>query len=125
MYFRFFPYSRGCSRNPSVTRIRSGCRRSYYSPRNQKQIRKTNQVQETKTNTPSGSGNNVVAPVNGVVVKIVANPGDSVSADQTIVILESMKMEIEVKAGSNGKLSSVNITKGQNVEEGQPIFTLE
>ena len=87
--------------------------------------KETNQVQEAKTNTPSGSGNNVVAPVNGVVVKIVANPGDSVSADQTIVILESMKMEIEVKAGSNGKLSSVNITKGQNVEEGQPIFTLE
>ena len=87
--------------------------------------KETNQVQETKTNTPSGSGNNVVAPVNGVVVKIVANQGDSVSADQTIVILESMKMEIEVKAGSNGKLSSVNITKGQNVEEGQPIFTLE
>ena len=87
--------------------------------------KETNQVQETKTNTPSGSGNNVVAPVNGVVVKIVANPGDSVSADQTIVILESMKMEIEVKAGSNGKLSSINITKGQNVEEGQPIFTLE
>ena len=87
--------------------------------------KETNQTQEVQTNTPSGSGNNVVAPVNGVVVKIVANPGDSVSADQTIVILESMKMEIEVKAGSNGKLSSVNITKGQNVEEGQPIFTLE
>ena len=85
----------------------------------------TSQIQEAKTNTPSGSGNNVVAPVNGVVVKIVANPGDSVSADQTIVVLESMKMEIEVKAGSDGKLSSVNITKGQNVEEGQPIFTLE
>ena len=87
--------------------------------------KETSQIQEAKTNTPSGSGNNVVAPVNGVVVKIVANPGDSVSADQTIVVLESMKMEIEVKAGSDGKLSSVNITKGQNVEEGQPIFTLE
>jgi len=87
--------------------------------------KETNQVQEVQTNAPSGPGNNVLAPVNGVVVKIVANPGDSVSADQTVVILESMKMEIEVKAGSDGKLSSVNITKGQNVEEGQPIFTLE
>jgi len=87
--------------------------------------KETNQVQEAQTNAPSGSGNNVLAPVNGVVVKIVANPGDSVAADQTVVILESMKMEIEVKAGSDGKLSSVNITKGQNVEEGQPIFTLE
>ena len=87
--------------------------------------KETSQVQEVQTNAPSGPGNNVLAPVNGVVVKIVANPGDSVSADQTVVILESMKMEIEVKAGSDGKLSSVNITKGQNVEEGQPIFTLE
>lgn len=87
--------------------------------------KETNQVQEVQTNAPSGPGNNVLAPVNGVVVKIVANPGDSVAADQTVVILESMKMEIEVKAGSDGKLSSVNITKGQNVEEGQPIFTLE
>ena len=87
--------------------------------------KETNQAQEVQTSAPSGSGNNVLAPVNGVVVKIVANPGDSVAADQTVVILESMKMEIEVKAGSDGKLSSVNITKGQNVEEGQPIFTLE
>ena len=87
--------------------------------------KETNQAQEIQTSAPSGSGNNVLAPVNGVVVKIVANPGDSVAADQTVVILESMKMEIEVKAGSDGKLSSVNITKGQNVEEGQPIFTLE
>ena len=87
--------------------------------------KETNQVQEVQTSAPSGSGNNVLAPVNGVVVKIVANPGDSVAADQTVVILESMKMEIEVKAGSDGKLSSVNITKGQNVEEGQPIFILE
>src|SRR6056300_824788 len=87
--------------------------------------KETSQVQEVQTNAPSGPGNNVLAPVNGVVVKIVANPGDSVAADQTVVILESMKMEIEVKAGSDGKLSSVNITKGQNVEEGQPIYTLE
>lgn len=87
--------------------------------------KEANQPQEAQTSAPSGSGNNVVAPVNGVVIKIVANPGDSVSADQTVVILESMKMEIEVKAGSDGKLSSVNIAKGQNVEEGQPIFTLE
>ena len=85
----------------------------------------TNQAKDGQNSAPSGSGNNVLAPVNGVVVKIVANPGDSVSADQTVMILESMKMEIEVKAGSDGKLSSVNITKGQNVEEGQPIFTLE
>ena len=40
------------------------------------------------------------------------------------MILESMKMEIEVKAGSDGKVSSIDVAKGQNVEEGQGVFTL-
>ena len=46
------------------------------------------------------------------------------SSDQTVMILESMKMEIEVKAGSDGKVSSIDVAKGQNVEEGQGVFTL-
>ena len=67
----------------------------------------------------------VKAPVNGVVVKIISNIGDKVSAEQTVLILESMKMEIEVKAGNDGSVASIDVTKGQNVEEGQAIFTLK
>ena len=72
----------------------------------------------------SGDGKQVPAPVNGVVTKILSNPGDNVSSDQTVMVLESMKMEIEVKAGSDGKVSSIDVAKGQNVEEGQGVFTL-
>ena len=46
-------------------------------------------------------------------------------ADKTVLILESMKMEIEVKAGNDGSVASIDVTKGQNVEEGQAIFTLK
>ena len=79
-----------------------------------------------KPETPisSGDGKQVPAPVNGVVTKILSNPGDNVSSDQTVMVLESMKMEIEVKAGSDGKVSSIDVAKGQNVEEGQGVFTL-
>ena len=40
------------------------------------------------------------------------------------MVLESMKMEIEVKAGSDGTLASISVAKGQNVEEGQSIFAV-
>ena len=88
----------------------------------------SNKSEETnvKNEAPisSGDGKQVPAPVNGVVTKILSNPGDNVSSDQTVMILESMKMEIEVKAGSDGKVSSIDVAKGQNVEEGQGVFTL-
>ena len=78
-----------------------------------------------KQDTSSKSGTGIKAPVNGVVVKIISNIGDKVSAEQTVLILESMKMEIEVKAGTDGSVASIDVTKGQNVEEGQAIFTLK
>ena len=84
-------------------------------------------VQDTESinNASEASGQGVKAPVNGVVVKIISNIGDKVSADQTVLVLESMKMEIEVKAGSDGLVASIDVTKGQNVEEGQAIFSLK
>ena len=79
---------------------------------------------ESKTESVKSDGQGVGAPVNGVVIKVLSNVGDKVSADQTVMVLESMKMEIEVKAGSDGTLASISVAKGQNVEEGQSIFAL-
>jgi|TARA_B100000131_G_scaffold117769_1_gene114741 pyruvate carboxylase subunit B len=79
---------------------------------------------ESKTESVKSDGQGVGAPVNGVVIKVLSNVGDKVSADQTVMVLESMKMEIEVKAGSDGTLASISVAKGQNVEEGQSIFAV-
>ena len=78
-----------------------------------------------KQDTSTKSGTGIKAHVNGVVEKIITKIGDKVSAEQTVLILESMKMEIEVKAGTDGSVASIDVTKGQNVEEGQAIFTLK
>ena len=70
----------------------------------------------------SSSGEGVVAPVNGNVLKVLCSEGDTVEADQTVMVLESMKMEIEVKAGLNGTVNAIIVDQGQSVEEGDLIL---
>ena len=79
---------------------------------------------KTQAEAPTAGGTVVNAPVNGVVFKILCSVGDKVEPTQTVIILESMKMEIDVKAGVGGTLTSINVTKGQNVEEGNTIFVV-
>ena len=70
----------------------------------------------------SSDGESVPAPVNGNVIKVLCSIGDSVEPDQTVMVLESMKMEIEVKAGVSGKVNAITVDQGQNVEEGETIL---
>lgn len=59
------------------------------------------------------------------VWKIVANQGDAIADGDTIVILESMKMEIPVLAESAGTLTEVRVSEGQVVQEGDVIAVIE
>ena len=52
----------------------------------------------------SGGGTVVIAPVTGVLLRYSVNEGDNVSAGQVIAIIESMKMELEIKANASGKV---------------------
>ena len=70
----------------------------------------------------SGEGTPINAVVNGTVWKILVKEGDSVSAGQTVVILEAMKMEIEVKAPAAGKVTSVVASQGSSVDEGTTLL---
>jgi len=67
----------------------------------------------------SGSGVEITASLPGSVFKILASVGQSVEADETIIILEAMKMEIEIKAPQAGTISSIEVTQGQTIENGQ------
>ena len=59
--------------------------------------------------------------VAGRVWKVVANAGDRVAADDTLVILECMKMEIPVVAPSAGTVTSILVQEGDEVAEDQEI----
>tara|TARA_E500000331_G_scaffold93376_2_gene89549 strand:- start:14828 stop:16636 length:1809 start_codon:yes stop_codon:yes gene_type:complete len=77
---------------------------------------------QSTNDTGSADGESVPAPVNGNVIKVLCSIGDSVEPDQTVMVLESMKMEIEVKAGVSGKVNAITVDQGQNVEEGETIL---
>jgi len=59
------------------------------------------------------------------VWKVVASAGDSVDDGDTLVILESMKMEIPVIAESSGVVKSIDVNEGDVVQEGDLIAVVE
>ncbi len=67
----------------------------------------------------------VVAHITGTVWEIRVNVGDQVAAEQVLVVLESMKMEMPVEAPVAGKVTSIAVEKGQAVEEGEVLLSLE
>ena len=67
----------------------------------------------------------VVAEVAGTVWKIEVQPGAAVTEGQTVVILESMKMEMPVEAESSGTVASIAVSEGQAVSEGETLVVLE
>jgi acetyl-CoA carboxylase biotin carboxyl carrier protein len=67
----------------------------------------------------------VQAHITGTVWKILVKAGDTVSQDQTLVILESMKMEMPVESPEAGRVLSVATSEGASVEEGELLLTLE
>ena len=66
----------------------------------------------------------IEAHITGTVWKIEVKVGDTVSEGQTVVILESMKMEMPVESQAEGKVVSVLIKEGRSVEEGAPLIEL-
>lgn len=67
----------------------------------------------------------LVTPSSGVVVLLEVGAGDTVACGQTVAVLEAMKMEFEVKAGSSGIVRSIAVQPGQAVGEGAPLLFIE
>ena len=65
------------------------------------------------------------AEVTGSVWKILAAVGSRLEAGDTIMILESMKMEIPVMADDGGTLVALSVAEGEAVREGQVVAVLE
>ncbi|CAI8214343.1 MAG: 2-oxoglutarate carboxylase large subunit [Arcobacter lacus] len=76
------------------------------------------------TAAPSETGASVDAAVNGNVWKILVKEGDVVEKDQPIMILEAMKMEIDINAPVSGTITSITVDPNQAVEEGQQLATI-
>jgi acetyl-CoA carboxylase biotin carboxyl carrier protein len=67
----------------------------------------------------------VEAHITGTVWKIEVEVGDSVEEGDTVVILESMKMEMPVEAEDPGVVKEIRCAEGQSVSEGDTLVVLE
>ena len=65
------------------------------------------------------------AEVTGMVWKITTSVGDTVDEGATIMILESMKMEIPVIAADGGTIVEMLVAEGESVTEGQPVALIQ
>ena len=68
---------------------------------------------------------NVEAHITGVVWKIEVAVGDSVEEGDTVVVLESMKMEMPVEAEDDGTVAEIRCAEGQPVSEGDTLVVLQ
>jgi acetyl-CoA carboxylase biotin carboxyl carrier protein len=63
--------------------------------------------------------------MSGTVVRVLVSVGDSVSVDQDVVVIESMKMEMTVPSTAAGRVKSLHVAPEEFVQEGQLLLTLE
>ena len=67
----------------------------------------------------------IASDVTGTVWKIEVEEGASVTEGQTLIILESMKMEIPVLASDDGKVAEIMVDEEEPVSEGQVVVVLD
>jgi biotin carboxyl carrier protein len=65
------------------------------------------------------------APMPGMIIKIIKRPGDAVKSNESVMILEAMKMENELKSSGNGTIKEIFVKEGDKVEKGMKLFSTE
>ena len=73
---------------------------------------------------PVGNAEDVSAPLAGNIWKVLVSPNQQVNEGDTLVILEAMKMETEIKAGHSGVVANINVKEGDSVTVGQVLLSL-
>jgi biotin carboxyl carrier protein len=86
-------------------------------------------ARRAKIAAPARAGNDAApvtirSPIPGRVVKLLVKADDSVQAGQTVVVLEAMKMENELRAPRAGRVTAVRCAEGTAVEAGQDLIVL-
>jgi len=72
----------------------------------------------------AGSGNSIVAPMPGKIIAIKVSKDQQINAGDTVLILEAMKMEQEIKSSISGTVSEISVSVDDTVKKDQPLVIL-
>lgn len=72
----------------------------------------------TASKAPASGGLTIEAPMAGSILSIAVKVGDQIKKDQTLMILEAMKMENEISSPVDGSVISIGVSKGDMVNAG-------
>lgn len=67
----------------------------------------------------------ITANMAGTVLNVLVSAGDTISAGQEVIMLESMKMEIPVESQLEGKIAEIKVAIGDFVNEGDSLLVIE
>ena len=73
----------------------------------------------------AANAGSMTAPMPGLVIQVQVKVGDEVVCGQTLVVLESMKMQMQLRAAVDGRVASISVQPGQQVEKGTNLVQIE
>ncbi|MAZ90003.1 MAG: hypothetical protein CL693_20390 [Cellvibrionaceae bacterium] len=76
------------------------------------------------TQDDGNSSGNVTAPMPGVVIEVAVNQGDSVNQGDTVMLIESMKLQTEIKASVTGTVTSIGSEAGASFNKGAVLVSI-
>lgn len=80
---------------------------------------------EVASARPAADDRIIPSPLAGIVWKITVIPGQKVKSGDVVVILETMKMETEVRTAKNGTVTEIKVKEGDAVQTGDPLLAIE
>ncbi len=75
--------------------------------------------------TEDRSAGSLMAPMPGLVIKVLVKQGETVERGQTLVVLESMKMQMQLRAAIDGVVAAIAVEDGKQVEKGTLLVKVE
>ncbi len=108
-----------------------GIQRQYRRTMEPLEVRPTKPVKESPVpslparTSVSAAGKTINAPLPGLILKILVREGERITSNQTVVKMEAMKMENEIKSDKTGIIKKIWVTEGDAVLENTPLLTLE
>ncbi|MGQ0501995.1 MAG: acetyl-CoA carboxylase biotin carboxyl carrier protein subunit [Panacagrimonas sp.] len=89
------------------------------------QLRYEHPLERLAAQAGGGSGDGIRAPMPGSIVSVPVKPGDAVAKGQTLLVMESMKMETTIVAPRDGVVAAVQFEKGQTFDRDALLLTLD